>query len=171
MAGLYRSFYTLVAVLAGLALVLSACGGPAEPEAEPTEAAEAPEEATEPAEEATEAPPEETEETADEEARDDVRQAFGGGPVGGAFQTFANAMSLILQEEYGYLDIAAEGTGGSGANLRGVNANDYQYGIVYAGDAFLGERGLLPEDDTEYTNVRPAASLTSLLPPTVALSR
>jgi hypothetical protein len=90
---------------------------------------------------------------------DTVRQAFGGGPVGGAFQTFANAMALILQEEYDYLDIAAEGTGGSGANLRGVNANDYQYGIVYAGDAFLGEQGLLPEDDTEYTNVRPAAPL------------
>jgi hypothetical protein len=90
---------------------------------------------------------------------EEVRQAFGGGPVGGAFQTFANAMAIIMQDNYENLDIAAEGTGGSGANLRGVNAGDFQYGIVYAGDAFLGQQGELPEDNTEYTNVRPMAPL------------
>jgi hypothetical protein len=79
--------------------------------------------------------------------------------VGGSFQTFANAMALIMQDNYENLDIAAEGTGGSGANLRGVNSGDFEYGIVYAGDAFLGQQGLLPEDDTEYTNVRPMAPL------------
>jgi hypothetical protein len=93
------------------------------------------------------------------EIDEELRQSFGGGPVGGSFQTFANAMSLIMQDEYEYLDIAAEGTGGSGENLRSVNAGDLEYGIVYAGDAFLGQQGELPEDTTEYTNVRPAAPL------------
>ncbi len=90
---------------------------------------------------------------------EETRQAFGGGPVGGAFQTFANAMALIMQEQYEYLDIAAEGTGGSAANLRGVNEGDFAYGIVYAGDVFLGQEGALPEDATQYTNVRPMAPL------------
>jgi len=87
-----------------------------------------------------------------------VRQAFGGGPVGGAFQTFANAMSLII-DDADNLEISAEGTGGSGANLRGVNGNDTQYGIVYAGDVYLGSNGLLPEDENKYTDVRPVAAL------------
>jgi hypothetical protein len=93
------------------------------------------------------------------EINDTVRQAFGGGPVGGAFQTFANAMALIMQDSYEYLDIAAEGTGGSGANLRGVNAGDFQYGLVYSGDTYLGLNGLLPEDETIYDQVRPVAAL------------
>jgi hypothetical protein len=93
------------------------------------------------------------------EISEELRQSFGGGPVGGSFQTFANAMSLIMQDRYEYLDIAAEGTGGSGENLRSVNAGDLEYGIVYAGDAFLGRQGALPEDTTEYTNLRPAAPL------------
>ncbi|NJK82043.1 MAG: TAXI family TRAP transporter solute-binding subunit [Chloroflexaceae bacterium] len=88
-----------------------------------------------------------------------TRQAFGGGPVGGAFQTFANAMALIMQDNYEYLDIAAEGTGGSGANLRGVNEGDFQYGIVYSGDAFLGLQGALPEDPAIYDQVRPISAL------------
>jgi hypothetical protein len=87
-----------------------------------------------------------------------VRQAFGGGPVGGAFQTFANGMALIM-DDADNLEISAEGTGGSGANLRGVNSKDTHYGIVYAGDVYLGSRGELPEDTTEYTDVRPIASL------------
>ncbi len=90
---------------------------------------------------------------------EEIRQAFGGGPVGGAFYTFANAMALIMQERYDYLDIAAESTGGSAANLRSVNEGDFAYGIVYAGDVFLGQKGLLPEDATEYTNVQPMAPL------------
>jgi hypothetical protein len=167
MTGTHRSLYAILAAFLGFALLLSACGGeapPAEEEA-PTEATEeeAPTEETDtesPTDEEEETPPEDEE--GDEEATgsgEEVRQAFGGGPVGGSFQTFANAMALIMQDEYENLDIAAEGTGGSGANLRGVNAGDFEYGIVYAGDAFLGQRGMLPEDDTEYTSVYPAAPL------------
>ena len=88
-----------------------------------------------------------------------TRQAFGGGPVGGAFQTFANAMSLIIADTDDNLELSAEGTGGSGANLRGVNANDVQYGISYAGDVYLGGLGQLPDDPVQYTDVRPMAGL------------
>ncbi len=145
----------LLALLLTVAVVLSACGGttpapapaaPAAPAAPEAPAAEAP---------APEAPAAE----APAPARGKVRQAFGGGPVGGAFQVFANAMALIMQDTYDYLDIAAEGTGGSGENLRGVNANEFQYGIVYSGDVALGREGALPEDPTKYTNVAPVAAL------------
>lgn len=88
-----------------------------------------------------------------------MRMAFGGGPVGGAFQTFANTMSLIMAENNENLEIAAEGTGGSGANLRGVNSDDVQFGISYGGDIYLGALGQLPDDETEYTNVRPIAAI------------
>lgn len=88
-----------------------------------------------------------------------IRQAFGGGPVGGAFQTFSNSMALITAKTDPKLDIAAEGTGGSGANLRGVNAGDFQYGISYAGDIYLGRRGLLPKDTKKYTAVQPVGAL------------
>ena len=88
-----------------------------------------------------------------------TRQAFGGGPVGGAFQTFANSMSLIMAGADPKLEIAAEGTGGSGANLRGVSAGDFQYGISYAGDIYLGRKGLLPKDANKYLDAAPVAGL------------
>jgi TRAP transporter TAXI family solute receptor len=88
-----------------------------------------------------------------------IRQAFGGGPVGGAFQTFANGLSLIVADTAPNLEIAAEGTGGSVENLAGVDAGDFQYGIVYAADLFLGRQGQLTGDPTVYENACPIASL------------
>lgn len=88
-----------------------------------------------------------------------VRQSFGGGPVGGAFQVFANAMSLIMSDADPNLEIAAEGTGGSAENLRSVNSGDIQYGIVYSGDIYLGRQGLLADDPNVYADVRPVAAL------------
>ena len=160
---MYR-FRNIVALLAILLLFLAACGGPAAPEP----AAEEPAAEEPAAEEAAEEP--EAEEAMEEEAMgvdpssvipegETVRQAFGGGPVGGAFQTFANAMSLIVADNIPGLELSAEGTGGSGENLRSVNSGDVQYGISYAGDIYLGGLGQLPGDTTEYTDVRPVASL------------
>lgn len=88
-----------------------------------------------------------------------LRLAFGGGPVGGAYQTFATAMSLIIADAAENIDIAAEGTGGSAANLRAANSGDVDFAISYAGDMFLGRNGLLADDDTEYTDFRPVAAL------------
>lgn len=132
----------ILALLLCFALLLSACAAPSSAPAAPAEGDAGAAEAE------SAAPSGET-----------VRQAFGGGPVGGAFQTFANAMSLIMADSDENLDIAAEGTGGSGANLRGVNAGDVQYGISYAGDVYLGSLGQLPEDENLYTDVRPIAAL------------
>ncbi len=140
----------LVVLVIALLMALAGCGGAApEPAAsggggESNNSGE-----SSSAEEAAEAAP----------SGETIRQAFGGGPVGGAFQTFANAMSLIIADATPNLELSAEGTGGSGANLRAVNSDDVQYGIVYAGDVYLGGLGQLPEDTTQYTDVRPVASL------------
>ncbi len=149
---------SLITLLVMTSLLLVACGGSAPPATtEPTVASpvagEEPTAVTEP--ESTETQPPDTPAVSGQR----IRQSFGGGPVGGAFQVFANAMALIMADSDPNLDIAAEGTGGSAENLRGVNSGDFQYGIVYAGDVFLGSQGLLPEDPTQYTRVRPVAAL------------
>lgn len=88
-----------------------------------------------------------------------VRQSFGGGPVGGVFQVFANAMALIIAGSDPNIDMAAEGTGGSAENLRSVNSGEIQYGIVYAGDIYLGRSGSLEGDSNVYEDIRPMAAL------------
>ncbi|MBO9319874.1 MAG: TAXI family TRAP transporter solute-binding subunit [Chloroflexus sp.] len=88
-----------------------------------------------------------------------LRYAFGGGPVGGVFQVYADVLSLIIKEKVPGVDITAEGTGGSAENLRSVNAGDRQFGIVYSGDVALGALGQLPEDPTVYDKVMPVAPL------------
>lgn len=145
----------LIALLAIVVLLLGACAtDSAAPAVDSSDTA---------AEESDAASAEEAdaEEAGAEEAAsgETVRQAFGGGPVGGAYQTFANAMSLIMADANPNLDIAAEGTGGSAANLRSVNSGDIDYGISYAGDLYLGRNGLLADDPTEYTDVRAVAAL------------
>ncbi|NOK63782.1 MAG: hypothetical protein GFH27_549283n14 [Chloroflexi bacterium AL-W] len=135
-------FQTILALFLSVVLLLAACGGNA---------------ATDQTAAEPDAPA--TDEEAAAASGETVRQSFGGGPVGGAFQTFANALSLIITDADPNLDIAAEGTGGSAANLRGVNAADFQYGIVYAADMSLGREGLLPEDETVYDQLRTVAKL------------
>jgi uncharacterized protein len=92
-------------------------------------------------------------------AGETLRYAFGGGPVGGVFQVYADVLSLIINDNLDNVDITAEGTGGSAENLRSVNAGDRQFGIVYAGDVALGAEGVLPEDTTVYDQVMPVAPL------------
>ena len=139
----------LVAALVTVVLLLAACT--------PQAAAPAADSGEEAAAEAGEAAASEAEAPA--VSGETVRQAFGGGPVGGAYQTFANAMSLLMADADPNLDIAAEGTGGSAANLRSVNSGDIDYGISYAGDLYLGRNGLLADDPVEYTDVRAVAAL------------
>jgi uncharacterized protein len=146
----FGSFRALFTVWILGALVLVACGSPGT-------GSPATQASPSPADDAAESPSPAAEAPAQTGGM--VRQAFGGGPVGGAFQTFANAMALIVADADPNLEIAAEGTGGSAENLRGIDSDDFQYGIVYAADMYLGREGELPEDPTEYTNVRPVASL------------
>ncbi len=88
-----------------------------------------------------------------------LRYAFGGGPVGGVFQVYADVLSLIIKEKVPGVDITAEGTGGSAENLRSVQSGDRQFGIVYSGDVALGALGQLPDDTTIYDKVMPVAPL------------
>lgn len=88
-----------------------------------------------------------------------LRYAFGGGPVGGVFQVYADVLSLIIKDKVPGVDITAEGTGGSAENLRSVNSGDRQFGIVYSGDVALGALGQLPDDPTVYDKVMPVAPL------------
>ena len=133
---------SLFTVILLVGLIVSACAAPA-PASAPAAAS----------------PAAEGEAAAPAPSGEQVRQSFGGGPVGGAFQVFANAMALIMTDADPNLDIAAEGTGGSAENLRSVNSGDIQYGIVYSGDIFLGREGLLADDPVKYEDVRPVAAL------------
>ncbi len=85
--------------------------------------------------------------------------SFGGGPVGGTFQYFANGISVFVQKKYADIEISAEGTGGSTANLKLLDKGDIDFGIVYSGDAYLGRVGKLPKDTNKYTKVRAVAYL------------
>ena len=87
------------------------------------------------------------------------RLAFGGGPTGGTFQYFSNAIAILMSKNIADLEVSSEGTGGSAENLKRLNAGDVDFGIVYSVDLWLGSKGQLPKDTKEYTNVRPMAYL------------
>ena len=50
--------------------------------------------------------------------------------------------------------MAPRGSGGSAENLRSLNKNAVDLGIVYSGDAFLGRNAKLPGDPVHYDRVR-----------------
>lgn len=85
--------------------------------------------------------------------------AYGGGPVGGTFNYFANAMASYITNTYGDIEVSSEGSGGSTANLKRLNKGDVDFGIVYSGDAYLGRNGRLPQDTNHYDKVRSIAFL------------
>jgi TRAP transporter TAXI family solute receptor len=80
--------------------------------------------------------------------------AFGGGPTGGTFNFFANKMSSIISQSSDRLEVSPKGSGGSAENLRSLNKDAVDVGIVYSGDAFLGRKGELPGDSIRYDQVR-----------------
>jgi len=84
---------------------------------------------------------------------------FGGGPVGGTYNVFASAMAIELSKGVPGLEVDVKGTGGSGANLLGLDAGALGFGIVYAGDAHLGREGKLSGDPVRHENVRALACL------------
>lgn len=87
------------------------------------------------------------------------RMAFGGGPTGGTFQYFSNAIAILMSKNIADLEVSSEGTGGSAENLKRLNSGDVDFGIVYSVDLWLGAKGQLPEDTRQYTDVRPMAYL------------
>lgn len=84
---------------------------------------------------------------------------FAGGPKGGTFNFFANKMTAIITESVVSADVSALESGGSVDNLRYLNRHEVDMAIIYAGDAFLGSKGTLPDDSANYHNVRALAFL------------
>lgn len=87
------------------------------------------------------------------------RLAFGGGPTGGTFQYFANAVAILMSKNIADTEVSSEGTGGSAENLKRLNSGDIDFGIVYSVDMWLGEKGQLPQDPKVYNKIRPMAYL------------
>jgi TRAP transporter TAXI family solute receptor len=87
------------------------------------------------------------------------RLAYGGGPTGGTFQYFANAIAILMSKNLPDVEVSSEGTGGSAENLKRLNAGDIDFGIVYSVDMWLAAKGMLPNDPKVYDKVRPMAFL------------
>ena len=88
-----------------------------------------------------------------------TRLAFSGGPDGGTFQYFSNAISSRLSKNIPDVEVSNMASAGSVENLRRVNSGDADFGIVYAGDMFLAANGELTNDTKKYNNVHSLAYL------------
>ncbi|PLX79642.1 MAG: C4-dicarboxylate ABC transporter substrate-binding protein [Desulfuromonas sp.] len=87
-----------------------------------------------------------------EEEKAQVRLLFSGGPDGGTFQYFSNGISTRLTKNISYLQVRNQSSAGSVENIRRVNRGMADFGIVYAGDAYLARNGRLLNDPTVYNN-------------------
>jgi len=74
----------------------------------------------------------------------------GGGPTGGTFNTFANAMAVYVPKNMDNIKVSAIGSGGSVENVKRVASGESDFGLCYAVDSALGRAGKLPKDETKY---------------------
>ena len=85
---------------------------------------------------------------------------FGGGPAGGTFQMDANGVQVYKPvkslKDY---TVKAQSSAGSIENLRKVDRNRSQLGVVYSGHVYLGRNGMLKNDTNRYENVLVVAFL------------
>ena len=88
------------------------------------------------------------------------RIVFGGGPAGGTFQVVANGVQVYKPvkalKDY---TIKAQSSAGSIENLRKVDRNRSQLGVVYSGHVYLGRNGMLKNDTNRCENVLAVAFL------------
>ncbi len=81
------------------------------------------------------------------------RIVFGGGPAGGTFQVVANGVQVYKPvkalKDY---TIKAQSSAGSIENLRKVDRNRSQLGVVYLGHVYLRRNGMLKNDTNRYEN-------------------
>ncbi len=78
----------------------------------------------------------------------------GGGPTGGTFNTFANAMAVYVPKNMEDIKVSAVGSGGSVENVKRVAKGESDFGLCYAVDSGLGRIGKLPKDENKYDGVR-----------------
>jgi hypothetical protein len=90
----------------------------------------------------------------DEAAAKDFKAKVGGGPTGGTFNTFANAMAVYVPKNLEGVKLSAVGSGGSVENVKRVSSGESDFGLCYAVDSALGRGGKLPKDPTKYDGTR-----------------
>lgn len=82
------------------------------------------------------------------------RIVFGGGPAGGTFQVVANAIQVYDPvKAMKDVKVQAQSSAGSVENMRKVNSNRQQMGVVYSGHVWLGRNGQMKNDTKKYENV------------------
>jgi TRAP transporter TAXI family solute receptor len=82
------------------------------------------------------------------------RIVFGGGPAGGTFQVFANAIQVYkpIKRLDGY-NIQAQSSAGSVENLRKVNSGKSHFAVVYSGHIWQARGGMMKNDKRRYLDV------------------
>ncbi|MCB1183662.1 TAXI family TRAP transporter solute-binding subunit [bacterium] len=78
----------------------------------------------------------------------------GGGPTGGTFNTFTNAMAVYVPKQLENVKLSAVGSGGSVENVKRVSSGESDFGLCYAVDSALGRNGKLPKDENKYDGLR-----------------
>ena len=78
----------------------------------------------------------------------------GGGPTGGTFNTFANAMAVYLPKNMTDIKVMAVGSQGSVENVKRISAGDNNFGLCHGVDSALGREGLFSQDKKKYDSVR-----------------
>lgn len=86
----------------------------------------------------------------DAQAAKKFKAKIGGGPTGGTFNTFANAMAVYVPKNMDNIKLSAVGSGGSVENVKRVSSGESNFGLCYAVDSALGRGGELPKDNNKY---------------------
>ncbi len=74
----------------------------------------------------------------------DFKVKVGGGPTGGTFNIFANAMAVYLPKHMDDIKVIAVGSDGSVDNVYKVSNGKFNFGLCYSVDLALGREGKLP---------------------------
>jgi TRAP transporter TAXI family solute receptor len=85
---------------------------------------------------------------------EEFKAKVGGGPTGGTFNTFTNAMAVYVPKQLDNVKMSAIGSGGSVENVKRVSSGESDFGICYAVDSALGWKGQLPKDEVKYEGNR-----------------
>ncbi len=84
----------------------------------------------------------------------DYSLKIGGGPTGGTFNQFTNAMAVYVPKVNPNIQASSVGSGGSVENLKRVHNGESDFGLSYAVDSDLGFQGKLPQDPVKYDKIR-----------------
>jgi len=79
---------------------------------------------------------------------------IGGGPTGGTFNQFSNAMAVYLPKAAPNIEARSVGSGGSVENVKRVSSGASEFGLCYAVDMNLAFKGKLPQDTHKYEGQR-----------------